>query len=460
MEKLIRLAAPSPRVPPVVIPLSSHRTPVSSRSCQGIRVGSFREQRTWLSTASALVRRQRKEAPRRRHVAVTLASSFDLSNWPNRPEDGPEASVRRVRRDTDQSRRVSALERRRFLAQPKRGSAFPLEAVNDGKSGQPDSSGVPDNRENIFRMLWERVLRPLRDFGFGRKNIWEGGVGLFLIGGFAILGCLFGWVQGFALRNRAQAYRAVIEFPLASGITVGTPVRVRGVTVGNVLSVKPTIAKVDVLVEVNDSAIAIPRNSMIEANQTGLVAETMIDITPQDPIPTFQYGPLDSQCKEEGVVLCNRDRIKGETGYSLDQLVAVMTKLAREVDKHGLEKTLVLGDRMGDMLTEARPLIDQALKLSQELLPVLRQVKDRNMVATMERLTETALSTAADLKRLESAILTDENTELLRQSVATLTKTLQHVESISGDIGSVTGDPKTKHNLRNLIQALSRLVDA
>jgi hypothetical protein len=54
--------------------------------------------------------------------------------------------------------------------------------VNDEKSG--DSSGVPDNRENIFRLLWERVLRPLRDFGFGRKNIWEGGVGLFLIGGF------------------------------------------------------------------------------------------------------------------------------------------------------------------------------------------------------------------------------------------------------------------------------------
>jgi hypothetical protein len=32
------------------------------------------------------------------------------------------------------------------------------------------------------------------------------------------------------------------------------------------------------------------------------------------------------------------------------------------------------------------------------------------------------------LRTAESAILTDENTELLRQSVATLTKTLQHVE--------------------------------
>lgn len=31
-------------------------------------------------------------------------------------------------------------------------------------------------------------------------------------------------------------------------------------------------------------------------------------------------------------------------------------------------------------------------------------------------------------RKLNSAVLTDENTELLRQSVQTLTKTLQHVE--------------------------------
>jgi hypothetical protein len=88
------------------------------------------------------------------------------------------------------------------------------------------------------------------------------------------------------------------------------------------------------------------------------------------------------------------------------------------------------------------------------------QASDKSVVDTLNRLTETALATAADIKRLETAILTDENTELLRQSVATLTKTLQHVEGISGDISSVTGDPMTRHNLRALIQALSRLIDA
>jgi ABC-type transporter Mla subunit MlaD len=42
----------------------------------------------------------------------------------------------------------------------------------------------------------------------------------------------------------------VLEFPLACGITVGTPVRIRGVPVGSVLTVNPSLEKVEVLVEV------------------------------------------------------------------------------------------------------------------------------------------------------------------------------------------------------------------
>ena len=36
-------------------------------------------------------------------------------------------------------------------------------------------------------LAWSRIIRPLRDFGFGRRNIWEGGVGLFVVGGFGAL---------------------------------------------------------------------------------------------------------------------------------------------------------------------------------------------------------------------------------------------------------------------------------
>lgn len=90
--------------------------------------------------------------------------------------------------------------------------------------------------------------------------------------------------------------------------------------------------------------------------------------------------------------------------------------------------------------------------------------------------------------KLNKSVLTSDNTELLRDSVSTLTKTLKHVEvsfmffsfqlhhmdllmnllpvaeivvvlqSISKDVSGVTGDAKTRNNLKQLIESLSRLV--
>ena len=61
--------------------------------------------------------------------------------------------------------------------------------------------------------------------------------------------------------------------------------------VGSVLTVQPSLERVDVLCEVKDPATVIPRNSLIEANQSGLIAEPLIDITPQLPIPEYQVRP-------------------------------------------------------------------------------------------------------------------------------------------------------------------------
>lgn len=63
--------------------------------------------------------------------------------------------------------------------------------------------------------------------------------------------------------------------------------QIRGVPVGSVLSVKPSLERVDVLTEINSATTVIPRNSLIEANQLGLIAEPQVDITPQEPVPDY-----------------------------------------------------------------------------------------------------------------------------------------------------------------------------
>lgn len=51
----------------------------------------------------------------------------------------------------------------------------------------------------------------------------EGGLGLFTLVGGLIGVALLAWAKGTALR-KGRPYQATIEFPLACGITVGTPV--------------------------------------------------------------------------------------------------------------------------------------------------------------------------------------------------------------------------------------------
>lgn len=126
-------------------------------------------------------------------------------------------------------------------------------SANTGHSQPPSSK----NRKNIFavildvpRTIWRQTLRPLSDFGFGRRSIWEGGVGLFLVSGAVLLALSLAWLRGYQLRSRFRKYLTVFEFTQACGISTGTPVRIRGVNVGSVIRVNSSLAIIEAVVEV------------------------------------------------------------------------------------------------------------------------------------------------------------------------------------------------------------------
>lgn len=123
-----------------------------------------------------------------------------------------------------------------------------------GHSQQPPSSSEKKNPLAVVLevpyKLWRQTLKPLNDFGFGRRSIWEGGVGLFFVSGMVLLALSLAWLRGFQLRSKFRKYLAVFEFAQACGICTGTPVRIRGVTVGEVIHVNSTLKSIEAHVEV------------------------------------------------------------------------------------------------------------------------------------------------------------------------------------------------------------------
>ncbi|MFN6514949.1 MAG: MlaD family protein [Nostoc sp. CreGUA01] len=163
-------------------------------------------------------------------------------------------------------------------------------------------------------------------FASGR-TFREGSVGLLLLLGIGVFGILFLWIN--RLNATSGTYKAIIEFANAGGMQKGTPVRYRGVKVGNISQIKPGANTIDVEIEIVQRDLIIPRDVVIEANQSGLISESIIDITPKTTLPpgVAIAKPLEKNCNSS-LIICNGSRLKGQVGISVDELIRSSTELA------------------------------------------------------------------------------------------------------------------------------------
>ncbi|KZV46349.1 hypothetical protein F511_07901 [Dorcoceras hygrometricum] len=340
----------------------------------------------------------------------------------------------------------------------KRKKPFAVKGSAEHNVSSSQSNGPFSLVINLPRTIWRQTLRPLSDFGLGRKSVWEGGVGLFLVSGTVLLVLSVAWIRGFQLRSKFRKYLAVFEFDQASGICTGTSVRIRGINVGNVVSVNPSLRSIEAVVEVEDDKVVIPQNSLIEVNQSGLLMETFIDITPREPIPTPSVGPRDAGCVKEGLILCDRQKIKGQQGVSLDELVGIFTRIGREMEDIGVTNAYALAERVSSVIEETRPLLRKITAMAEDIEPLLAEVNSSGLLKEVENLTKSLSQASEDVRMMHSSIMTPENKELIQKSIYTLIFTLKNIENISSDILGFTGDEATRKNLKLLIKSLSRLL--
>ncbi|MCC5601754.1 MlaD family protein [Nostoc favosum] len=163
-------------------------------------------------------------------------------------------------------------------------------------------------------------------FASGR-TFREGSVGLLLLLGVGVFGLLFLWLNRFTAAGRS--YKVIVEFANAGGMQKGATVRYRGVKVGTISQVRPGTNAIDVEIEIAQTDLLLPRNVVVEANQSGLISESIIDITPKAPLPTGVViaKPLDKNC-DPSLIICNGSRLKGQIGISVDELIRSSSELA------------------------------------------------------------------------------------------------------------------------------------
>ncbi len=170
-------------------------------------------------------------------------------------------------------------------------------------------------------------MRSLTNRFISTRIFREGSVGLLILLGMGVFGAIFLWLNRFSV-NRGS-YKLIVEFTNAGGMQKGSTVRYRGVKVGNISAIRPRPNAIDVEIEISQPDLLIPKDVVVEANQSGLISESIIDIIPKTSLPNEAIAtkPLDKKCDRQYIV-CNGSRLKGQVGISVDQLIRSSTELA------------------------------------------------------------------------------------------------------------------------------------
>ena len=152
----------------------------------------------------------------------------------------------------------------------------------------------------------------------------EGSVGLLIIFGLLTLGGMIFWLKGAQFGR--TSYQIKVDFPQASGLTVGSAVLFRGVQVGRVVAITPKTNGVETVLEISPADLRMPPDLIIEPGRFGLIGETVVEINPQTLL-TQDVGKMTAispDC-DSSIIVCDQDSFKGTI---VPQLLTTLGKIA------------------------------------------------------------------------------------------------------------------------------------
>jgi phospholipid/cholesterol/gamma-HCH transport system substrate-binding protein len=338
------------------------------------------------------------------------------------------------------------------------------------------------------------------------RIVREGSVGLFILLGMALFGSLVFWLKGFVLGE--QGFRFTVEFLDAAGLKVGSVVRFRGVAVGRIERIQPSLNGVEAELVITTSSLVIPKLVTITSNQSGLIGEAIIDITPLQTLSNQPIaGPRDAQCNPE-IIVCEGVRLPGEVGVSLEAMIrstndfvklvgnpqffeelrsAVKTtsqamdgvttlsedlsQLTTSIQSPTL-KTIDSMGRAADKFNSAATQIDSLLRENRSelvstltnlsdasretkeivasLSPVAKRIETGDMIANLEKLALNASQASANFRDFTRTLNNPVNALKLQQTLDAARATFQNTQKITSDINELTGDAQLREKIRRI----------
>ena len=351
------------------------------------------------------------------------------------------------------------------------------------------------------------------------RAIREGSVGLLILLAVGLFGGLVLWLRG--LNPGSRSYRATFVFENTLGMQEGTNVRYRGVPVGRVLRIVPNSNAVDVAVEIGSSDLRIPSDAAIVVNQSGLIGDTTIDITPERPLSDQEatLDPIGPNCSGQ-TIICDGDRLVGTVGASYESLIRSAAELASTFADPELVADLKTTVKNATTLTETATVLTTELtilsrQVQGEIGPLMASanraadnigsaaaefevtgsevnrlvvgnrstiattlddirrsaanletitatlspaIQDSEFLANLDRLSGEAALAAADLRAITGTFNSPENLVMLQQTLDSARNVFQSATKVLADLDELTGDPALRRSLRDLINGLSGLV--
>jgi phospholipid/cholesterol/gamma-HCH transport system substrate-binding protein len=280
------------------------------------------------------------------------------------------------------------------------------------------------------------------------RVVREGSVGLLILLGLGLTVGIAAWLRGV---NLGGHYSLGVELADAVGLNVGSPVKYRGVKVGRVNALTPSINGVIAQVDISPPSIVIPRDSSVSVTQSGFIGQVELSIQPKKAVASpvaSNLSPYRPNCNES-VILCDGDRLTGGVGANFDELIQSTTKLANLLSENELIdnanaslKSFTVTSKNINLLTRntSKTLRDVSVAangftdLSQETRQQLKQFGPISTSVTHAADQVSIIGNRLGTTATDISSAANQVTSLVQVNRGTLTSTLGNLQSASQDL--------------------------